>query len=163
MVAYCESPTHHARQEQDDHERVHDGEPLDVGVRHRVEDVIPSGRPFDVAVLLPLDAIRVGNRQGFFSAAWNSFRSPHVLYLLACLETLVTLGFDVDFDDASGRVGQEMIIPLLRLFRFVILDGEVDMIEHEIHVVAVKNRTDDASVLLHPRLRHVATDGETLE
>ena len=97
-----ESPTHLAGQKQDDNERVHDGEPLDVGVRHRVEDVIPSGRPFDVAVLLPLDAIRVGNRQGFFSAAWNSFRSPHVLHLLACLETLVTLGFDVDFDNASS-------------------------------------------------------------
>ena len=156
-----ESPTHPTGQEQDDNKRVHDGEPLDVGVRHRVENVIPSGRPFDVTVLLPFDAVRIRNCQRFLPGAWNSFRSAHAFHLLASLKTFVTLGFNVDFDDASGRVGQEVIIPFLRLFRFVILDGEVDVIEHKVPVVAVENRTDDACVLLHPRICHVATNGKT--
>lgn len=32
---------HHGREEEDDHQRVEDTEPLNVGVRHRVKDVIP--------------------------------------------------------------------------------------------------------------------------
>lgn len=33
-------------EENDDDQRVHDGKPLDVGVRHRVQDVVPAGGPF---------------------------------------------------------------------------------------------------------------------
>ena len=37
----------HAGQEEDDHEAVEDGEPLDVGVGHAVQDVVPSTGPFN--------------------------------------------------------------------------------------------------------------------
>lgn len=34
--------SHHARKKQHDHQRVHNTKPLYVGVRHRVEDVVPA-------------------------------------------------------------------------------------------------------------------------
>ena len=52
---------HHARQEQDDHERVEDREPLDVRVGHTLEDVIPPGAPFDGIVLFKGHSIGVGD------------------------------------------------------------------------------------------------------
>lgn len=41
----------HSAEEKHDHQRVEDGEPLDVRVRHRLEDVVPSRRPLDRVVL----------------------------------------------------------------------------------------------------------------
>ena len=38
---------HHARQEEHYDEAVEDGEPLDVGVGHAVQDVVPSTGPFN--------------------------------------------------------------------------------------------------------------------
>lgn len=37
---------HHAREKEDDDERVEDAKPLDVRVWHRLQDVIPTRRPF---------------------------------------------------------------------------------------------------------------------
>ena len=45
---------HHTREEDHDDERVHDAEPLDVGVRHGLQDVIPTGCPLDVLVFLKM-------------------------------------------------------------------------------------------------------------
>ena len=42
---------HHARQEEHDDEAVEDGEPLDVGVGHAVQYVVPSARPLHIIVL----------------------------------------------------------------------------------------------------------------
>lgn len=41
----------HSGQKEDDHERVHDGEPLDVGVGDRVQDVVPAGGPLNFGFL----------------------------------------------------------------------------------------------------------------
>ena len=41
----------HSRQEEDNDERVHDGEPLDVRVGDRVEDVVPARRPLHIRLL----------------------------------------------------------------------------------------------------------------
>ncbi len=49
------------RQEQDNDEGVEDGEPLDVGVRHALQNVVPPGAPLDVVVLLELDREAVGD------------------------------------------------------------------------------------------------------
>ena len=43
----------HSGEEKDDNEAVEDAEPLDVGVGHAVQDVVPSARPFNV-VLSPV-------------------------------------------------------------------------------------------------------------
>mmetsp|Transcript_27966 Transcript_27966/g.65311 ORF Transcript_27966/g.65311 Transcript_27966/m.65311 type:complete len:466 (-) Transcript_27966:756-2153(-) len=48
---------HHARQEEDDHERIDDREPVDLIVAH-VQVEVPSRRPFDVGQL-PLDVVRI--------------------------------------------------------------------------------------------------------
>ena len=42
---------HHARQEEHDDEAVEDGEPLDVGVGHAVQDIVPSARPLHIIIL----------------------------------------------------------------------------------------------------------------
>lgn len=41
---------HHSRQEEHDDKRVEDAEPLDISVRHGVQDVVPTRRPADVSV-----------------------------------------------------------------------------------------------------------------
>ena len=45
---------HHDGEEDHDDEGVDDAEPLDVGVGHGVQDVIPARRPTDVVVFLKI-------------------------------------------------------------------------------------------------------------
>ncbi|MPC40621.1 hypothetical protein E2C01_034184 [Portunus trituberculatus] len=41
---------HHAREEKHDDQGIEDAEPLDVGVRHGVQDIVPARRPADVSI-----------------------------------------------------------------------------------------------------------------
>ncbi len=54
---------HHPGEEEYDDERVENREPLDVGVRHALQDVVPSGAPADIVSLLELDRETVGDVQ----------------------------------------------------------------------------------------------------
>ena len=130
------SISYHAGQKEDDDEGIHDGKPLDVGVRHGVEDVIPPRRPLDGAVFLPLHAEGVVDLDFVFGIATrDAHRLGALLSAFAALDAIVTLGLDVDFDDASGRRWQDLITPLQRLLGLVIRDGEFDMIEDVIRVL----------------------------
>merc|ERR1719494_315804 len=57
-----ESPQHdhtnHTRQKQHDHKGVHDAKPMNFGVRHRFQNIIPTRRPL-VSTNLKIDIIRV--------------------------------------------------------------------------------------------------------
>lgn len=66
VLVQCAEHDHgdHGREEEHDHQRVEDAEPLDIGVRHRVKDVIPTGRPADVVVFREGDGVSVGDVQG---------------------------------------------------------------------------------------------------
>lgn len=56
----------HPAQEQNDNQRVQDTEPLDVRVRHRFEDVVPSGGPLDVVVLHEMYRVSVQDAEIVF-------------------------------------------------------------------------------------------------
>lgn len=58
---------HHSRQEEHDHQGVEDAEPLDVGVWHRVQDVVPARRPAVVT-------------NGFLSV-WNEKNDGELIYV----------------------------------------------------------------------------------
>lgn len=66
-------------------------EPLDVAVRHGVEDVIPTGGPFDVVVLCELDAVGVSDSQVLLKPlAWNAhgfIGVANILVLQVVLQT----------------------------------------------------------------------------
>ncbi len=49
----------HTAEEEHNDERVDNAEPLDLGVWHGVQDVVPARGPLDVIVLLELDRVRV--------------------------------------------------------------------------------------------------------
>lgn len=50
--------SNHSSQEQNDNKWIHNWEPLDVGVWHWLENVIPSGRPLDIS-FRPLDTVGI--------------------------------------------------------------------------------------------------------
>ena len=130
-------------------------------MRHRIEDVIPSRGPFDFAVFLPLDAERVVDFDLTLGvAAGNAHGFRVLLPDVTALDVIVTLGLDVDLDDASGGRRQVRMTPFQRLFRLVIRDGEFDMIENVIRVLVAEGRTNNARVLLHALFSDVAADGE---
>ena len=51
----------HTRQEENDHKRVQDGEPLDVCVWHALQNVIPSAAPFHIVLHVEGDRVAVGD------------------------------------------------------------------------------------------------------
>ena len=49
----------HTREEEHDHKRVQDGKPLDVCVRHTLQNVIPSAAPFHIVLHVEGDGVAV--------------------------------------------------------------------------------------------------------
>lgn len=63
-----------ARQEQHNHQRIQNAEPLDICVWHRFQNVVPSWRPFDVIVLNEFHRVRMRDIQFFtvvHCSRWN--------------------------------------------------------------------------------------------
>jgi len=155
---------HHAGKEEDDDERVHDGKPLNVRMRHRIENIVPSGRPFDVFILGPryAEGIRDLGAAGLVVSRDAHRRlGGRVSARFARFQAVVALGFDLNFDDASGGSGKDLTAPFRRLFRVVIGDFEVDMVEDVIRIGLIEDRTDHASVPFHALFRYVAADRES--
>lgn len=59
---------HHSGKKEDYHKRIQNTKPLDIGVRHRLEDVIPSWRPLYGIILNEINRIGIRYFKFVFSA-----------------------------------------------------------------------------------------------
>lgn len=139
---------HHSRQKQHDDERVENAEPLDVRVRHGLEDVIPTRAPFDRIVLH--EAHRVGvcdvNRLSVLQR-----RSRNLQRRLAVAVGLAGVVFDGPRRDFHGHdastVLLEGIAPLF-LRAAVVRDDQVDVVERIVRAGFVVERVGGAAVVV---------------
>ena len=152
--------SYHAGQKEDDDERVHDGKPLNVCVRHRVENVVPPRGPLDLIVLVPLDGVGIRDfeRIAFdvFIVAGNCHGFGGVA--LAGVYTFEASRLDFYLDDSAGRRRQDLVRPLGRIFRLVDGDGELDMVEDVVGIGGIERSTDHARVFLLQLFRYVTAD-----
>ena len=122
---------HHAAQEENNDKRVDYAEPLDLGVGHRVQYVVPARGPLDIIVLLVLDRERVGYGEiiHFVGVARN----------LHCFAEVTRLARRLDLDlgvHNTAAFAQERCAPVLVLST-VVSDFEVNVIENVIGVDAL--------------------------
>mmetsp|Transcript_41223 Transcript_41223/g.73938 ORF Transcript_41223/g.73938 Transcript_41223/m.73938 type:complete len:302 (-) Transcript_41223:127-1032(-) len=158
--------SHHPCQEQDDHERVHDREPVDLRVGN-IEVRVPAGGPlirtgFPSHAISEADVVRVGTdcwtrgRVKFISARINSAVSNLVLNTVRLHNeghnTLHLLGFtphhnccDVVLDGERQMVVQDVLPSLLGSDREPDREGVGLQILHR-HRQMVQNQVDDVVV-----------------
>jgi hypothetical protein len=105
----------HTRKEEDDDERVHDREPLDVSVRHRIKNVIPSRSPLDIVVFDKLDRVGVWNGDVSLELLWNRHR------IALALSALVRFRIESRRDESVSDVSAVNTI--------VVVNDDVVMVE----------------------------------
>ena len=115
---------HHGREEDGDENRVDEGEPLHVGLRHGAQDVVPAAGPADALILLKFHSEGVGNCQLFVFPE----RLPdvlgvndHGLGVRPTLQVVAAGQLDLSPHDAAIRGGVPRAL--------VVGDDEVDVIE----------------------------------
>ena len=139
----------HAAEEEHNDERVEDAEPLDLGVLHRVEDVVPTRGPLDRVVLAVADRVRVVDVDLLAGDGGHLGRHVAVAVLLGALD------LHLGVDDAAALV-QERRAPLL-VGAAVIGDLEVDMVEQVVRLALGEQRlysngdSDDESIQARER------------
>lgn len=163
---------HHAGQEEHDDQAVENAEPLDLGVRHRLQDVVPSRRPFDGVVAHKVHRVRVRDVDllvGLERFGRYGQRLGRPAVALQVVEVLVQQRhrFDLDGNDAAA-VCAERRAPLLGRAA-VVGDGQVQMVVRIVEAGLVVFVADWAAAKLkqsHPIMRRWAmkrTEGEGLK
>lgn len=74
-----ENHGYHSRKEENNHQGVQYAEPLDIRMRHRFQDVVPTRRPFDRVVLHEIHRISVH----YFEFVVDVLRQLHGVYIRA--------------------------------------------------------------------------------
>lgn len=80
---------YHSRQKQDNNQRIQDGKPLNIRVRHRLQNVVPTRWPFCAIILLITHTKRKKYKQ--FKTIWVETKSKEALLILIMKKLFVKL------------------------------------------------------------------------
>ena len=151
----------HAGQEENDDERVEDGEPLDVGVGHGLEDVVPAAAPLHLVLRVEGDRVAVRDRGVHVTVALDREGSlDRVRGARVRLLVQDRPGSDLDGHDAAALLGgAEVLAPVLAV-TVVVVDHDVHVVEDVVAVRGAVVPADDAGVLGVALLVDVAAHGE---
>ena len=119
---------HHATQKEHNDQWVQYAEPLDFGVWHRVQYVIPTGGPLDLVIFRVFDRIGVLDLKVAVGGRHLSLK----LRVAAALRVVNTLYWHLGVDDAAAFL-QKLAAPFL-ILTIAVRDLKVEMIEQIVRV-----------------------------
>ena len=149
----------HSREEENDYEGVHDREPLDVGMREGIQEIIPSRTPL-YRCILPIHRVSV-DYSALLIVSSNGLRAGGIAAVrLFGVFVLDASWQNLDLNNSSSDVMVEHV----RFVRHVsVLYKDVHMVEEIIGIGGVIFVAQNTGVLRSSIWGHIAAHGETGE